>query len=126
MDSNELRLLIESYGSTRAEQSDLAAQSLLEELRGIPRLVADRSVAPAQPGFKSAGAVMAEIVVGLGAAHALLPTVVNAIRDWLLRQPPATRIKLKVGKVELDWTGATPPKEILNAVTTLTAEYHQP
>src|SRR5688572_7381978 len=69
-------------------RDDQLARALMEELDAIPRI----SVAPAvndeaPAGSKATNIQIAEIVIALGAAGAVLPTLINAIRDWIIRQP---------------------------------------
>jgi hypothetical protein len=63
----------------------------------------------------------AEILISLGAAGAMLPTALGVLRDWLLRQPPTTTIRLKSGQIEFEFSSATPSPEIDSAVARLLA-----
>ena len=106
----------------RGLRDDEAARALMEELDAIPRV----SVRPAinmdvPAGAKAAGIHFAEILVALGAAGALLPTVITAIKDWLVRQPPSTTLRLKDGDLEFEWTGTTPPDLVNEFVSKLIA-----
>ena len=121
MPDEQIRLFIDVGEPAPNARADASAQSLLDELSTIPRLRLKRAESPSLVGAKSAGNVMAEVIVGLGTAHALLPTLVNAVRDWLLRQPPKTKLKVKLGKFEMEWIGPTPPQEVLNALVKATS-----
>jgi hypothetical protein len=95
-------------GSARAEE---AIYNLGQELRAIPRVqVRDEGAGEAPPGSK--GGSWTEILLGVTAAGALAPTIVTVLRDWLLRQPPTTSIKIRDGDLELEWSGAGPPPDI--------------
>ena len=104
-----------------ARGSEAAAQALMEELSAIPRLqvgLADGGSAPA--GSKAAIVSIAQLVIGLTASGTLLPTVVGVVRDWLVRQPPQTTLKIKDGDFEFEWSGATPPAAVEALLADLT------
>lgn len=101
---------------------DETARNLLEELTEIPRLSASFAEGPRPaPGAKSIQSSLPEIVIAASAAGALLPTIVTTLRDWIMRQPPATTIKVKDGDFELEWSGTTPPAALEEGVMALLA-----
>jgi hypothetical protein len=51
-------------------------------------------------------------LISPSAASAILPTLVTVIKDWLLRQPPKTTLRLKEGNFDFQWTGTTSPSQI--------------
>lgn len=106
-------------GAGSLDADDVAARSLMAELAAIPRTTIRMAEGvPAPIGSK---AVMmdqlATVVVGMSAAGAILPTIITAIRDWLLRQPPQTSIKIKDGDFEFDWSGATAPIAVTDLIS---------
>lgn len=107
----------ETMSFARAEE---AARNLMEELGAIPRLpVAMADGGPAPAGSKALGVGLAEILIGMTSAGALLPSALGVVRDWLVRQPPATTLKLKDGAFEVEWSGTTPPEAINEAIAKL-------
>lgn len=97
------------------ESGDLLS-SLRDELADIPGLeLRDHVSATTPPGTKS-GAEIIAVVVGLGASGALLPVLVTALRDWLLRQRPATRIRIKRGDYEFELESTDIPKPVIEAL----------
>jgi hypothetical protein len=101
---------------------DAAARGLLDQVMELPGAKADLAIAPDLPsGAKSIAANLPTVIIALGTTGALLPTIVSAIRDWLVRQPPATTIKIKEGDFELEWCGTTPPAVLEKGVVELLA-----
>lgn len=115
----DVRIQVKAGGHSDGGDEE-AARALMTELTDIPRVsTAMAAGGPAPPGSKAVGLGVAEIIIGLGAAGALIPTVVNAVRDWLLRQPPAASLKIKDGDFEFEWTGATPPSQVNELIADL-------
>lgn len=107
-------------GTMSFERAEAAARNLMEELGSIPRLpVAMAEGGPAPAGSKALGVGLAEILIGMTSAGALLPSALGVVRDWLVRQPPATTVKVKDGAFEVEWSGTTPPEAINDAIAKL-------
>ena len=114
-------LMMSTNGALRIEISrsasplvaESAARALMEELAAIPRIDVQMAQGPpAGKGAKSVVVGLAAILVAASGAGALLPTIVSALRDWLVRQPPGTAIKIKTSDLEVEWSGTTPPQAI--------------
>jgi hypothetical protein len=94
-----------------------SAQALLDECNQIPQLaprLAESGPAPA--GTKAVVETLPQVLLSMGAAGALLPAAVNLVKDWLVRQPKNTEIKLKSGDIEVVWSGTTPPEQLSQAL----------
>lgn len=107
-----LNIFLASNVDRRPERDDELVSNLLGELHNIPSIEAVRAKGIAPQNSKSIGAQLPQIIIGLGAAGALLPTIANVIRDWLTRQPAPTKLRIKDGDFEFEWSGATPTAEI--------------
>lgn len=104
--------------ASRAE----AAQALLAELDQIPRLAPMLAeTGPAPSGTKAVTENLPQILMALGAANAVLPTAINLVKDWLLRQPKQTTIRIKTGDTEIEWSGTTPPDILQQGLATIVA-----
>lgn len=106
-----VRLAID--GETSPERADETLRGLLDALREDRRLdarVDESGVAGA--GSKAIGLGVGEILVAWGAANALFPALIGLVKDWLLRQPPTTKIRIKDGDQEFEWSGSTPPAAV--------------
>lgn len=120
--NSPIKIEIMAGASVAPAHLDEAARALLDELSNIPQLSATLAAGETAPaGSKAIATSLPEIIMALGAAGALLPTIVNTVRDWLIRQPPATTIKIKDGDFELEWSGATPPAAIAESAAQLLA-----
>lgn len=99
---------------TSEGRDEQVAGTLVEELTQIRGVGVRRATAGQVPaGAKSVdGGSLTELVISLSAAGAILPTLVTVIKDWLLRQPPKTILRLKEGNFDFQWTGTTPPRQI--------------
>jgi hypothetical protein len=110
MINDVLEIEIVSSAVNTPLQLDSTARALLDEVLGLPGAKAELAIDPVLPsGAKSIAANLPSVIIALGTTGALLPAIVTAIRDWLVRQPPATTIKIKDGDFELEWCGTTPP-----------------
>lgn len=99
-----------------------SALALLEELDQIPRLAPKLAESgPAPSGSKSVTEQLPQILMALGAANALLPATINLVKDWLLRQPKQTTIRIKTGETEVEWSGTTPPEELQRGIAIIVA-----
>lgn len=119
MADDVLSIGIETSASERWHSEDLLID-LMEELcgiRGLPISTNEEGAPPA--GSKSVASSWAEILITLGAAGALLPTALGVVRDWLLRQPPTTTLRLKLKDMDFEFSGTTPPQQIEAAVAKL-------
>lgn len=108
-----LRLKILGGGLLGAERAEEYARQLKNEVEQIPGLKANLvELPPSSPGAKGLGAPWAEVIIALGAAGALLPTIVETVKAWLLRQPPSMSIKLKDGDFEFEMNGGTSQDQV--------------
>ncbi len=94
--------------------------NLLEELSAVRGASATRAIAgPAPEGSKSLGIEALGLLVKAGIG--VLPGLVGTVSEWLTRQPPGTKIRLKAGDSELEWEGGTPPAEIMAILSGMAA-----
>ena len=106
-------LLQVSSGTISASRDEEVTRALMAELDEVPKsavTVASAGLAP--QGSKALDAGVAGLIVSLGAAGATIPTLITTIRDWLLRQPPTTTLRMRRGDFEFEWTGSTPPEQV--------------
>ena len=96
-----------------------ATRLLCDELNNIPRIALKMAECePAPIGSKSVSFSVTEMIIAVGGAG-VLPSVITTIREWLLRQPPATTIKIRKGDFEVEWSGTTPPDHITQSLARL-------
>lgn len=103
------RLAIEGGPGADASAIDDLATSLMEALstvdgiRDVSRLV--------QSNNQNAKAVVppidwGQIALALTASGGVLVTIIAAIKDWMLRQPPGIKVKVRDGDDELEVSSA--------------------
>jgi len=92
--------------------------NLIEEVSALGGVQADRAISGTAPeGSKSLGLEALGLLVS--AATSALPNLVSSIGDWLTRQPPGTKLRVKVGENEIEWEGQTPPAEVMALMTAM-------
>ncbi|WDF70959.1 effector-associated constant component EACC1 [Novosphingobium sp. KACC 22771] len=101
----ELHVAVHVENDPHGHNTERAMQNLADELRQVRRFAINRRELPSNAGSKGTGLLLPEILVSFGAAGAVLPTLVSAIRDWLLRQPRGTTLRIKRGDVEFELSG---------------------
>lgn len=94
-------------------------RNLFSDLRQVRGLKMEPVVRAEAPGTKGADGSWAEILIAMGAAGALLPTAVSVLKDWLLRQPPSTAIRIKTPDFELEVSGAFTSEQLSVALSKL-------
>lgn len=104
----------------QGEEAETAFRALSDDLRLLP----DVTVRPTHLGAgneeaKALDGNIVGLIVGLGGAGAILPTALTVLRDWLVRQQPSTKLRIKLGDTEVEWDGATPPAEMLALLSSL-------
>lgn len=119
---NSFRIEIIAGTSLAPIHIDDAVRSLLDELDNVPQVAATlAAIGPSPHGSKGIVGNLPEIVIAFGAAGAVVPTLITAVREWLLRQPPATTIRIKDGDFEIEWCGTNPPAIIAESLEQLLA-----
>lgn len=92
--------------------------NLIEEVSALGGIKADRAISGTAPeGSKSLGIEALGLLVS--AATSALPNLVTSVSEWLTRQPPGTKLRLKVGDNEIEWEGQTPPAEVMAIMTSM-------
>ena len=105
---------IEIVTPDRRELTIAAAESLRDELAHLPKVEVGFEQGKQVPaGSKAGGIGIYETVIAVSAAGAAIPTLINAIRDWMTRQRPLTTLKIKTADLEIEWTGSQPPEALL-------------
>jgi hypothetical protein len=113
--ANTFHIALEGSG---ADEETL--YNLLEEVAAVRGAVATRATGgPAPEGSKSLGFEVLGLFIKAGAT--VIPSLVGTVSEWLTRQPPGTKIRLKAGESELEWEGGTPPAEILAILSGMAA-----
>jgi Effector Associated Constant Component 1 len=113
--ADSFQIALEGSGADEA-----TLYNLLEEVSAVRGASVSRTIAgPAPEGSKSLGIEALGLLVQ--AATGALPNLVGTIGEWLTRQPPGTRIRLKTGESELEWEGGTPPAEIMAILSGMAA-----
>lgn len=107
-----LNIGVEVGGGAPEAAAHEAAQALMAELAAVRGLSVDIVETKAAPGSKSIGLALAEIVAALGGGGALVGQLFGVVKDWLGRQPPQTKLRIKDGGFEFEWSGATPPEYV--------------
>ena len=94
-------------GSDGDEALEVAQSGLMNELREVPGLtVQPISAGPAPQGSKAIDiAAYAILLPAVVPAVDLFKTAIAALRDWVMRQPATTSIKIKVGDDAVEWSG---------------------
>lgn len=107
-------------GLAQNEDAEPALRELGYDLQSLPEIsVRHTHLGAAQEGAKALDGNIVGLIVGLSGAGAILPTALTVLRDWLVRQRPTTKLRIKLGDTEVEWDGATPPAEILALVASL-------
>ena len=115
--SDTLAIEVISGANSNPVELDIRARMLLREIRQVPRVSADLGKAePSGEGAKSVATVAPAIVVALGFAGQVLPSIITKLGDWMSRQPQSTTISLKVGERTVEWSGPNPPPELLETM----------
>jgi hypothetical protein len=116
--NTELVLAVQPTDAS-AEDRERASENLIEELRqvrGVGR-IGRLPGAELTKGSKSGMThELAEIIIALGSAGALLPTLANVLKAWLLRQRQLTKIRVKAGDRELTLSGEMAADDIEKAL----------
>jgi hypothetical protein len=116
----ELTIEVLTEGPSGPARAYEAAQLLLEELACIPNLSARLADSgPPPQGSKSLQNFLPEVIIAASATGALFPSIVATLRDWIVRQPPATTIKIKDGDFEFEWQGSSPPEALKDSLNNL-------
>jgi hypothetical protein len=110
-DPPELIVVVDPRTDLPPGARDAAELALAEELRAVRGLVVRRlAIEPERlEGAKASGAEWMGLALAMVGGGAVLPTAIKALSDWLLRQRPTTRIRVRKGDVEVEWSGQTPP-----------------
>jgi hypothetical protein len=94
---------------------DELSSRLIEELHQFESVasvgrVSRPHTSESEPNTKAVAEVVGwgQIVLTLVASGGVIVTLIGAIKDWLLRQPPLTSVKLRIGDRELDMSSADP------------------
>lgn len=115
-----LQLRITVVGSADANESAISLIEALDEVPGIRPVPAQsaepRKASQAQATKSVVFSDLGAIIVALSSAGALLPTIVSVARDWLLRQAPETKLRVKDGDFEFEWSGTTPSDDVMAMV----------
>lgn len=118
----QLGIEVMATGPAGSLRADEAARLLLRELAAVPGLSPRLAEGgPIPDGSKSIQNFLPEVIIAASATGALFPSIVAIVRDWIMRQPPATTIKIKDGDFELEWSGSTPPEALEAGVNSLIA-----
>lgn len=90
-----------------------ACRSISDDLAQVPGVSLELLHARVDTaGAKAIDGNIIGLIVALSGAGALLPTALSVLREWLMRQPPSTKVRIKSGDTEVEWDGATPPAEV--------------
>lgn len=107
MTDSELTLSLVGQGA-----DEDALLNLLDEIDNVHGARAERlEGGPAPEGSKSLGLETMALLVKAGVD--VFPKLVGSVADWLTRQPPGTKLRIKRGDDEFEFEGSMPPEEIL-------------
>lgn len=112
-ENGEFTITLEGRG---ADEETL--YNLIEEMAALSGVQADRATGGAAPAGSKSLAIEAMGLL-VSAATTALPNLVTTVGEWLTRQPPGTKLRLKVGDNEIEWEGQTPPAEVMAIVATM-------
>ncbi|MFN7175481.1 MAG: hypothetical protein ACK4MX_01180 [Thermaurantiacus sp.] len=105
----EMAIMLEGV---RADERTL--ELLMDELGSVSGTRVERATEGVAPdGSKALSLEALGLLARIG--RRVFPEVVKLLGDWLGRQPPGTKLRLKIGDTELEWEGGgKPPKELLD------------